>query len=150
MTITRAKAEDACWCARLMSSSEPWITLGRGYEDCLARCRHAEYELWVSRDEAGVPLGFLLLHPRGVAGSPYVASVAVAPDARGRGVGKVLMEFAELRWPEARHLFLCVSSFNAEARRLYERLGFSTVGTLENYVIDGADEILMHKRLARR
>jgi ribosomal protein S18 acetylase RimI-like enzyme len=82
-----------------------------------------------------------------VAGSPYVASVAVAPEARGRGAGTALMEFAERRWPEARHLFLCVSSFNAGARRLYERLGFRAVGTLENYVIEGAGETLMHKRL---
>jgi [ribosomal protein S18]-alanine N-acetyltransferase len=149
VTITRATAEDSCWCARLMSDSDPWVTLGRGYKDCLARCRHPEYELWIAREEAGVPLGFILLHPRGVAGSPYVASVAVAPEARGRGAGTELMALAEKRWPEARHLFLCVSSFNAGARRLYERLGFRAVGTLEDYVIEGADEILMHKRLAR-
>jgi ribosomal protein S18 acetylase RimI-like enzyme len=147
VTITPATADDAHWCAGLMSRSEPWVTLGRRYEDCLARCRHPEYELWIAREDEGAGLGFILLHPRGVAGSPYVASVAVAPEARGRGAGTALMEFAERRWPEARHLFLCVSSFNAGARRLYERLGFRAVGTLENYVIEGAGETLMHKRL---
>jgi [ribosomal protein S18]-alanine N-acetyltransferase len=51
--------------------------------------------------------------------------------------------------PAARHLFLCVSSFNTSARRLYERCGYSAVGALPDYVIDGASEILMHKRLDR-
>lgn len=58
------------------------------------------------------------------------------------------MEFAEnLFREEARHLFLCVSSFNARARSFYERRGYQAVGELEDYVIEGASEILMHKRL---
>jgi ribosomal protein S18 acetylase RimI-like enzyme len=95
-------------------------------------------------------LGFVLVHPRGVAGSPYVASIAVAPAARGEGIGRQLLRHVEERFrPEARHLFLCVSSFNDGARRLYEREGFDVVGVLEDYVIDGASEVLMHKWLRR-
>ena len=48
---------------------------------------------------------------------------------------------------EARHLFLCVSSFNHRAYAFYERQGYSPVGVLEDYVVEGASEILMHKRL---
>jgi len=51
--IRRASPQDTEWCARLMASSEPWLTLGRGYEDCLARCRHPEYDLLVARSGAG-------------------------------------------------------------------------------------------------
>jgi ribosomal protein S18 acetylase RimI-like enzyme len=46
-------------------------------------------------------------------------------------------------------MFLCVSSFNDGARRLYERLGYIRVGQLPDYIVDGASEILMHKRLDR-
>jgi ribosomal protein S18 acetylase RimI-like enzyme len=42
-----------------------------------------------------------------------------------------------------------VSSFNVRARRLYERRGYEAVAELEDYVIDGASEILMHKWLRR-
>jgi ribosomal protein S18 acetylase RimI-like enzyme len=49
--------------------------------------------------------------------------------------------------PSARHLFLCVSSFNPRARALYERVGFRAVGELPDYFIEGASEILMCKRL---
>jgi len=137
------------WAAVLMAGSDPWLQLGRGLEACREICGRPGYELFVARDEGG-PCGFVLVHPRGLAGSPYVASIAVAENRRGMGLGARLLDFVEGRFrPEARHLFLCVSSFNERARRLYERLGFEAVGELEDYVVDGASEILMHKWLRR-
>jgi ribosomal-protein-alanine N-acetyltransferase len=148
--IAEASPEEREWCAELMASSEPWTTLGRGLEKCRAACRHPEYLLLVAH--AGrAPSAFILLHPRGVAGSPYVASVAVAPSFRGQGIGTLLLSHAEALFaPGAGHIFLCVSSFNQRARELYERRGYEAVGELKDYIIEGASEILMHKRLARR
>lgn len=149
VVIAPATVAERDWCAHRMAGSEPWITLGRGYEQCRALCHHPEYTLLVAH-AGGVPCGFLLLHPRGVAGSPYIASVAVADEFRGRGVGTLLMARVETEWARtAAHIFLCVSSFNPAARRLYERLGYEAVGELKDYVIAGASEILMHKRLTR-
>ena len=129
-----------------MAASEPWITLGRDYERCLARCRAAELKVIVAR-RSGEPCGFVLLHPTGVAGSPYIATIATAEAVRGQGVGSALLEAAE-RWiTGARHIFLCVSSFNTRARQLYQRRGYAQVGELPDYVIPGASEILMQKRL---
>jgi len=149
IAIGPATESEREWAAQLMASSEPWITLGRGLESCRETCQRPGYHLFVARD-GDTPCGFILLHPRGVAGSPYVASIAVAASQRGRGIGKRLLDFAERQLrPEARHIFLCVSSFNAAARRLYEREGWKAVGELEDYIIDGASEILMHKWLRR-
>ena len=133
-----------------MATSEPWIRLRRGYDECLALVQpQPDTEVFVVQ-EGGRPVGFVVLRPRGVAGSPYLASIAVDPGARGRGVGSALLAFVEQRFrPTYRHLFLCVSSFNQRARRLYERQGFRLVGEFPDYVIDGASEILMHKRLDR-
>ncbi len=137
------------WAARLMAASEPWLTLGRGLDACLAACRRPEHVLFVARQD-GEPVGFVLAHPRGVAGSPYIAAVAVAPAVRGQGVGALLLEHvAEHFRAEARHLFLFVSSFNAAARRFYERHGWQAVGEVKGLIIDGASEILMHLRLRR-
>ena len=47
--VAPAREEDYEWCAQLMAVSEPWITLGRGLEDCQSRCRHPEYLLLVAR-----------------------------------------------------------------------------------------------------
>jgi ribosomal protein S18 acetylase RimI-like enzyme len=137
------------WAARLMAGSEPWITLGRGLDACLAACRRPEHVLFVARQD-GEPVGFVLAHPRGVAGSPYVAAVAVAPAVRGQGVGALLLEHvADHFRAEARHLFLFVSSFNTAARRFYESHGWEAVGEVKGLIVDDASEILMHVRLRR-
>jgi len=147
LTITRATEEEREWAAALMAGTEPWITLGRGLEQCRARCLSPDGLLFIAHS-AGEASGFILLQTRGVAGSPYVASLAVAERFRSSGIGSHLLRFAEdLFRAEARHIFLCVSSFNVRARALYERLGYAAIAELEDYVIPGASEILMHKRL---
>jgi ribosomal protein S18 acetylase RimI-like enzyme len=145
--IGEATRDEREWCARLMAASEPWITLGRGLDVLLPAALDPDYVVLVARRE-GRPCGFIRIHPRGVAGSPYVASVAVAEEARGLGVGTALLDATEARWPKARYVFLCVSDFNPRARALYERHGYRLVGELPDYVVDGRSELLMAKRLA--
>src|SRR5437660_11860308 len=120
MTIEPATDTDREWCARLMASTDPWITLGRTYEHCLARCRQPDLVLQVIRISER-PHGFVLMHPTGLAGSPYIAAIAIAQESRGQGLGAAVLDFAEQHLPEARHIFLCVSSFNVMARRRSER-----------------------------
>ena len=149
LDIVAASDDDREWAASLMARSDPWITLGRGLEACRRACFDPQYLVYVAR-RGGDRLGFVRLHPAGVAGSPYLASIAVAEHARSQGVGAALLDFTEQLFRErARHLFLCVSSFNTRARALYERRGFEQVGELKGYVIDDASEILMHKWLRR-
>jgi ribosomal protein S18 acetylase RimI-like enzyme len=145
--IAAADAEDREWAARLMARSEPWITLGRTLDTCRLVCRNVDYLMFVGK-RGETRCGFTLLHPRGVVGSPYLATIAVDDAFRGQGVGTELIEFVEDYFrPHARHMFLCVSSFNPRAKALYERLGYRQVGELVDYLIDGASEHLMHKRL---
>jgi hypothetical protein len=57
-----------------------------------------------------------------------------------------------LAWAERRilrnspNVFMCVSSFNPDALRLYRRLGYEIVGTLKGFVVDEHDEFLLQKR----
>lgn len=138
---------DTEWAAQLMAGSEPWISLGRGLEACRAACRRPDHQLFVARAE-GEALGFVLAHPKGLAGSPYIAAVAVTAAARGQGVGAHLLAHVTAHFrPQARHLFLFVSSFNSRAQRFYERHGWQVVGEVPGLLVDGASEILMHQRL---
>ncbi|HYL92555.1 MAG TPA: GNAT family N-acetyltransferase, partial [Alphaproteobacteria bacterium] len=127
--ILRATEREFEWAADVMSSTEPWISLGRKRDQCLTVMRNPAHLLFVAHGAGNEPLGFILLHPEGLAASPYVRSLAVAPAARGTGVGTELLRFAEqLFTGKSRHLFLCVSSFNLRAQALYERLGYAKVG----------------------
>ena len=43
------------------------------------------------------------------------------------------------------NVFLCVSGFNPAARRLYERLGYTCIGELKDYVVQDQSEWLYRK-----
>ena len=146
-SIARLEAEsEAQACARLMASSEPWLTLGRTYEASLAIVQDRTREIYVARD-AGELAGVLILCLTG-AFVGYIQTVLVHPNWRGQGLGSRLVEFAEQRiLSEFPNVFMCVSSFNRDARRLYERLGYTAVGELTHYIVKGHSEILLRKTL---
>lgn len=135
------------WCARVMASNEPWITLRRDLDGCRTTLNRAGTELFAARDQEGEPLGFILLAPFGFAASPYIASIGVAPEARGLGVGSQLMAFAEQHFAGRGHLFLLVSSFNQRAQHFYREHGYQFIGELTDYIVPGHSELIFHKRL---
>lgn len=136
-------------CARMMTASEPWITLRRDYDESLEIIRDPLREVYVAvRVDAAEVLGFAILTLRG-AFVGYLQSVAVRDDWRGRGLGRRLIAFAERRiFREAPNVFICVSSFNERARALYERLGYQVVGELRDYIVQGQSEWLLRKSVS--
>jgi [ribosomal protein S18]-alanine N-acetyltransferase len=143
---TRGEAEQ---CARLMASSEPWRTLGRDYETSLRIVADSVKEVYVAYigAETEAVAGFLILNMTG-AFVGYIQTVCVAPEWRGRGLGAIIIRFAEDRiFRETPNVFMCVSSFNTEAQRLYERLGYRRIGELTDYIVAGHSEILLRKTI---
>ena len=121
--------EEARVCARLMSTSEPWITLGRNFETSLTIVKDPTREVYVARGENGVA-GFVILCLTG-AFVGYIQTVCVDPHHRGQGLGTKLVEFAEEKILRVSpNVFMCVSSFNDGARRLYQRMGYTAIGEL--------------------
>lgn len=78
---------------------------------------------------------------------PYLELLALLPKFQGQRLGtRILVWFEqEAVRQEARNLWVCASSFNQSALRLYERYGFQRVATLPGLVVDGYDEILLRK-----
>jgi N6-L-threonylcarbamoyladenine synthase/ribosomal-protein-alanine N-acetyltransferase len=86
-----------------------------------------------------------LLAPQG-ATEGDIQTIAVADSARGRGLGRTLMQalIGEARKRGARLVFLEVRADNPDAQRLYERLGFVEVGVRRGYYQpDNVDAIVM-------
>lgn len=144
--IGPAVPQDYEWCACLMVSIEPWITLQRDLEGCRATLSRPGTELFVARvRDTDEPLGFILLAPYGFAASPYIACFAVSPEAQKQRVGSRLLAFAEHLYCERGHMFLLVSSFNHRAQQFYIRHGYQPVGELSNYIVPGHSELIFHK-----
>ena len=148
LIILPATQEERIWAARLLSESEPWITLGVGFEKTLQNCSDEELLLYIAHC-GEMPCGLIIIDPRGVAGSPYIKSIAVTESFRNKGIGAILIDFAENSFRStSRYIFLCVSSFNTRARSFYKKLGYAEIGELKDYIINGASEMLMSKRLS--
>jgi ribosomal protein S18 acetylase RimI-like enzyme len=131
-------------CARMMAGSEPWITLGRSVEASIRNLSDPGKEVYVAADEGRI-VGFVVIDLRGPFPG-YIQTVCVRPGARGQGHGARLIAEAEARiFPVSPNVFMCVSTFNPDARRLYERLGYTVVGELSEYLVRGHGEVLLRK-----
>ena len=62
-------------------------------------------------------------------------TIAVDPARRGRGLGRALLEagFSDLAATPIRRMFLEVDETNASAIALYDRFGFTRIGTRKGY-----------------
>jgi ribosomal protein S18 acetylase RimI-like enzyme len=130
-----------------MATSEPWLTLGRGYDESVKTLRDPEKEVYVAYQREKLA-GFVIINMKGALRG-YIQTVCILPAWRGQGIGSKLILFAEERiFRESPNVFMFVSSFNLQAQKLYERLGYEVVGTLKNYFVTGHDEILLRKTLA--
>lgn len=102
------------------------------------------------------PRAFLLTRPRGfllgqtVADEAELLTLAVAPDARRRGIARDLVaEFAATsRARGAAQAFLEVAADNAAAQALYHAAGWRESGRRRRYYGPDLDALVMTLRLA--
>jgi ribosomal protein S18 acetylase RimI-like enzyme len=92
-------------------------------------------------------VGFTIFRTDGVFVG-YIQTVGVMPEWREKGIGTRLIRFAERRlFKQFPNVFLCVSSFNPGAMRLYRRLGYDVIGELKDFIVPGHSEVLMRKSI---
>ncbi|MBB3127926.1 putative acetyltransferase [Paenibacillus rhizosphaerae] len=97
-------------------------------------------EVWVEKDDSGVPLGFI-----GLDGS-MVEMLFVDPDRHGQGIGTRLLQYAEQL--KGSGLRVDVNEQNEGAYAFYKRYGFVRTGRSE---LDGSGRPfpLLHLELQR-
>lgn len=90
------------------------------------------------------PVGLIVLIPAG--DSLLIENIAVAPAAQGRGVGRLLMEFAEQRATALglRRLTLYTNEVMVENIAIYGRLGYRETERRSEH---GYSRVFMEKRL---
>jgi ribosomal-protein-alanine N-acetyltransferase len=90
--------------------------------------------------------GFVLARVAG--GEAEILTLAVAPSARGRGLGRALLQATIIRAHElgAQTVFLEVGADNPSALALYAGLGFAKVGMRKGYYMSasgGTDALVL-------
>jgi ribosomal-protein-alanine N-acetyltransferase len=102
----------------------------------------------VAEDAGSALLGYAGLAVGG--GEADVQTVAVAPAAQGRGVGRALLDalVAEAVRRGAPAVLLEVRADNTSARALYTSRGFERIGVRRRYYQPGdVDAVVMRRRL---
>jgi ribosomal-protein-alanine N-acetyltransferase len=141
--------EDFEVCALMMSETDPWITLDMNYDQCLKAFEGGSKEVYAARLNNEV-IGFVIIQISGTFAG-YIQTICINKEFRGNGFGKRLLLFCEERILKiSPNIFICVSSFNKGAIKLYYEFGFKLVGELENFVKEGFNELLLRKTVGPR
>lgn len=146
--------------ATIVAQTEPVITFttdARSVDDVHAQIEHGRGG-WVTVDSADRVLGFANWGPFR-SGPGYARtvehSILLAPEARGRGLGRGLMSHLERQALSAglHVLIAAIGGENLAAQTFHSRLGFEEVGRLAEVGFkDGRWQtlVLMQKRLSGR
>ena len=82
-------------------------------------------------------------------GELHIANIAVHPDYRRMGLGKMFLEYILEKFGEAEFAFLEVRQSNIAAIKLYQSFGFKVLSIRKQYYHDGEDALVMVKDLRK-
>lgn len=117
--------------------SDPWSVAA--FEETL----RPPHGLGLVAERAGLVKGYLVA--RAIAGEGEILNLAVAPDARRRGLGDQLLGagIAALAAAEVREIFLEVRERNQAALQLYQRRGFRPIGVRAGYYRNPVEDAIV-------
>jgi [ribosomal protein S18]-alanine N-acetyltransferase len=136
-------------CANIMSGTDPWITLEMSYSLCRKAFEGIFREVYIIRSGKDIA-GFVIVQVSGTFAG-YIQTLCISESFRGKGLGTKLLLFCEDRIHKfSPNIFICVSSFNERAIKLYYKFGFKYIGELDNFVREGFSELLLRKTIGPR
>lgn len=149
--IIQAESEHLNDCVLALQNSE----LGRVYFSQENKANIAishgisNREILVAIDNKGLCLGFIWFIRNGAFHSfPYVHMIAIKKEYRNIGIGNELLNYFEKVVAQSSKVFLVVSDFNPNAKRLYEKCGYIEVGIIPNLYKSDVTECLMMKEIS--
>nr|WP_269752124.1 GNAT family N-acetyltransferase/peptidase C39 family protein [Thiocapsa bogorovii] len=110
----------------------------------------AQARTLVAEDSEGALLGYVMVLFSRATSVARLYSIAVAAQARGRGVGHALVEAAEVAaWEQERaYMRLEIRRDNLASQALFERAGYRRFGVLSDYYEDHMEALRYEKTLS--
>jgi len=145
LSIVPMKRSHIQACTAITEASDPWKTLDE----------RIDFKKYILLKQAFVCMtgevltGFIIFTPEPVfARGGYLRAIGVSPSMRRRGIGRMLLSFAEKETARSsQYLYLCVSTFNRKGQAFYKELGYARTGKLTDLIMRGASEYIYWKRL---
>ena len=130
--------EEACF-------SMPWTR-----EQLQSQLPDERHEFLVAADDGGAVLGYIGMMT--VLDEGYISNVAVAPEARRRGIGRALVKEMLRRAADRELSFVTleVRAHNESAIALYAQEGFRAVGQRKDYYERPKEDALLMTRFFYR
>lgn len=106
-------------------------------------------ETWLWRNSNGDFVAYISLIDEPKEGAMEVLRICVDPALQGKGIGKLLMKFAEKMAVELgrKKMKLATSTKNLQAIGFYQKLGYRIVKEVENYYGEGEIRYICEKTL---
>ncbi len=144
-----SRAEAPYWAAEV-AEMEPWRRLAISEAMLLAFLTASDSAVEHYRISCGkVPIGIISFQHGWLFG-PYLKLLAISAQYRSNGAGKAALGWLEDRahGAKATNVWLCVSAFNIDGRKFYERNGYAEVARLDDLVLADETELLYRKMIA--
>lgn len=139
----------AIWLAQQLVTMTPWQDLA--YQaPTLQRyllSSQSDFEslcLWVDKQPAGV----ICLRSPWLRGT-LLELLAILPDFQQQGWGRWLMQWLResAKSRQQHNLWTLTSAFNTPAIQFYTAQGFTPIGQLDDFIVEGQHELLLRQRL---
>lgn len=106
-------------------------------------------EVYIAKDENRNTVGFMRIDDVGMFSKfPFLRLIAVKHEYRCNGFGTEMLGLYEAKFRnKSDRVFLCVSSLNDKAKKLYTSLGYNEVGKIDGLYKKGKTEYIMMKEI---
>lgn len=120
-------------------------------DECLKDPNHKDYELYCAANGLPEPVGLVCYGKASLSDTAYdLYWLAVDPRFQRKGVGKLLLNFAEGNIMQAKAKMLLVETSSQPkyegTRAFYSRNGYAEAARLRDYYRESDDKVILMKR----
>lgn len=127
---------------------DEYFGLEKGKNFILQGINKQEVYIYIDEENKNI-VGFMRIDEIGMFSKyPFLRLISVKKEYRNKGYGAEMLKHFEYKYKnKVDRIFLCVSSFNDSAKKLYNKLGFVEIGKIDGLYKKGVVEYILMKSI---